>query len=62
MNRPFTAIAVALLSLVALLQLLRLVLAWEVTVNGMSVPLWGSAIAIVVAGGLAAMVWMEMRK
>jgi len=62
MKRPFTAIAAALLSLVALVQLLRLVFAWEVTVNGINIPMWASGIAVAVAGGLAAMLWMEMRK
>jgi hypothetical protein len=37
-KRPFTIIAVAVFSLIALLQLLRFILGWEVTVNGLSVP------------------------
>ena len=41
------------LSLIALLQLLRFILKWEVTLNGAVVPVWLSAIAFVVAGGLA---------
>ena len=51
--RPFTAIAVIVLSLVAVLQLLRVALGWEVTVNGAQVPLWASVIACVVAAVLA---------
>ena len=62
MNKPFTVIAVALLSLIAVLQLLRFILGWEVMVNGVSIPVWASGIAFVVAGGLAAMVWREARK
>ena len=58
MKKPFTFIAIALLSLIALLQLLRFVLGWEVTVIGVSIPLWASAIAFVIAGGLAVMVWV----
>jgi hypothetical protein len=42
--------------------LLRFILGWEVTVHGMSVPVWASGIAFVVAAGLAVMVWLEMRK
>ena len=61
MMKPFTTIAVVLLSLLALLQLLRLLLGWEVTVNGVQVPLWASGVAVVVAAGLAAMVWRESR-
>ena len=62
MNKPFTLIAVLLLSLIAVLQLLRFVLGWEVTVNGMGIPVWASGIAFVVAAGLAVMVWREARR
>ena len=62
MKKPFTVIAIVLLSLIAILQLLRFILGWEVTVHGVSVPVWASGIASVVAAGLAVMVWLEMRK
>ena len=62
MTKPFTLIAVVLLSLIALLQLLRFTLGWEVMVNGISIPVWASAIAFLVAAGLAVMVWREMGK
>ncbi len=62
MKKPFTVIAIVLLSLIALLQLLRFILGWEVTVHGVSVPVWASGIAFVVAAGLAVMVRLEMRK
>jgi len=62
MKKPFTVIAIVLLSLIALLQLLRFILGWEVTVHGVSVPVWASGIAFVVAAGLAVMVWLETRK
>lgn len=62
MKKPFTIIAIVLLSLIAILQLLRVILGWEVTVHAMSVPAWASGIAFVVAAGLAVMVWLEMRK
>ena len=62
MERPFTIIAVALFSLIALLQLLRFSLGWEITVNGVSVPVWASGVAFVIAAGLAVMVWRETRK
>ncbi len=57
--KSFSTIAVFVFALVALLQLLRLVLGWEVLVNGISIPLWASAVAFVVAAGLAAMIWRE---
>ena len=62
MNKPFTLIAVVLLSLIAVMQLLRFVLGWEVTVNGVGIPVWASGIAFVVAAGLAVMVWREARR
>ena len=59
--KPFSTIAALVFALVAVIQLLRFVLGWEVVVNGMSVPLWASAIAFLVAAGLAVMVWREAR-
>ena len=61
-TKPFTITAVVVLSLIALLQLLRFILKWEVTLNGAIVPVWLSGIAFVVAGGLAVMVWRENRR
>ncbi len=62
MKKPFTIIAVVLLSLIALVQLLRFVLGWEVTLGGVTVPVWVSGIAFLIAAGLAVMVWRELRK
>jgi hypothetical protein len=59
--KPFTTIAVFVFMLVALIQALRLVLGWDVTVNGISIPPWASVIAIAVAATLAFKVWREMR-
>ena len=60
--KPFTAITVVLLALIAVVQLLRLILGWEVTVNGLIVPVWPSGIAFVITAGLAPMVWREARR
>ena len=62
MKKPFTIAAIALFSLIALLHLLRLTLGWEVTVDGVTVPVWMSGIAFAIAAGLAVMVWRESRK
>jgi hypothetical protein len=59
--KPFTTIAIVFLSLIAIMQLTRFVRGWEVMINGVSIPLWASGIAFVVAGGLAAMLWRESR-
>ncbi len=60
--KPFSVVAALVLALVALVQLLRLVLGWSVVINGVSIPLWASAVACMVAAGLAAMVWREARQ
>ena len=62
MKKPFTIISIVVFSLISVLQLLRFILGWAVTVNGVSVPVWVSGIACVVAAGLAVMVWLETRK
>lgn len=57
--KPFTTIAVVVFSLVAVLQLLRVALGWEVTVNGMLIPLWASVVACLVAAVIAFRLWRE---
>ena len=61
MKKPFTIVAVVVFLLVSLLQLLRLVLGWAITIDGVAIPLWASGVAFVAASGLAAMVWRERR-
>ena len=60
--KPFTAIAAVVFAVVALLHVLRLFQGWEVTINGMAVPLWVSVVGMVVAAGLAVMLWREARE
>ena len=57
--KPFTTIAVVVFSLVASLQVFRVVLGWTVVVNGFSMPIWASVVAAVVAAALAVMLWRE---
>lgn len=59
--KPFTGIAIVFLALIATLQLLRSIMGWEVSVNGMSVPTWASVMAFIITGGLALMLWKESR-
>jgi len=59
--KPFTTVAVALFALIALLQLARFVLGWEVIVNGIVIPIWVSGIASVFVAALAVMLWREAR-
>ena len=49
----FCTLAAAIFALVAVLQLLRIVMGWPVTLNGTDVPLWVSWIAAAVAGALS---------
>lgn len=60
--KPFAVLAVILFTLIAVMQLLRFILRWEVTVNGVAVPVWVSGIACVIAAGLAVMLWRETRQ
>jgi hypothetical protein len=60
--KPFTGVAVVVFSLVALLQMLRVALGWEVTVNGTFIPRWASVIGCVVAATLACMLWRETHR
>lgn len=59
--KPFTTIAVVLFALIALAHLVRLFTGWAVVVEGLPVPTWVSLPGLVVAGGLAWMVWRESR-
>jgi hypothetical protein len=57
-----TTLAIVFLGLLSLLQLTRVLLGWSVVVNGVAVPIWASAVACVIAGGLALMLWRESRR
>jgi len=60
--KPFTTIAIALLGLIAFMHILRLVLGWEVTVNTAIIPMWVSVLGLVIAGGLAWLLWLENKR
>jgi hypothetical protein len=60
--KPFTTVAILFLGLVSALQLGRLLLGWDVTINGVAIPLWASGVACVVTGALAVMAWRESRR
>ena len=40
----------------------RLVLGWEVTVNTVIIPMWVSVLGLVIAGGLAWLLWLEDKR
>lgn len=60
--KPFTTIAVIVFACVAVLQLVRFIQAWPVSINGFAVPVWASAVVFVVAAVLAVMLWRENRR
>jgi hypothetical protein len=60
--KPFTSIAIVFLSLIALMQLVRFLLGWVITINGVVIPDWVSGFAFVIVGALAVMLWRESRR
>ena len=60
--KPVARIVTLFLALVALAQFLRLVLQVEVVAGGLRIPLWLSALACVVTGGLAILLWRESQR
>jgi len=59
--KPFTTIALVIFSFIAIAHLLRIFFCAEVIVNSISIPLWVSAVATVIFGVLAYMLWRENR-
>ena len=57
--KPFTTLTVLFLALIAVLQFLRFVFAWPISIEGMAIPVWASAIAALFAAILATMLWKE---
>jgi hypothetical protein len=57
--KPFTTLTVLFLALIAVVQLVRFVFAWPITIEGMAIPVWASPIAAIIAGVLATMLWKE---
>jgi hypothetical protein len=57
--KPVARLTTLFLAMVAIAQFLRLVLQIEVVADGVRIPLWASAVACVVTGGLAILLWRE---
>ena len=57
--KPFTTLAVVLFALIAFVHLFRLIWGFEVVVSGIVVPQWVSLPGVIVAAGLAVMLWRE---
>ncbi len=52
-QKIFSLVAGLIFFLIAVMHGLRLALTWEVVLNGWSVPMWVSVVAIVIAACLA---------
>jgi hypothetical protein len=59
--KPFTTLAAVLFALIALAHLCRLIWGLEVVVGGTTLPQWVSLPGLIVAAGLALMLWRESR-
>jgi len=57
--KPAHTLSIALLVLVAVGHVLRLLFQWELVINGMTVPMWPSVLAIVGFFGIAVALWRE---
>ena len=57
--KPFTTVAVVFFALLAAGHVLRLIFGWEITAVGFVVPVWWSVFGVLIAGGLAFMLWRE---
>ena len=60
--KPFTTVATVVFSLIAVVHLLRLFFHWQVTVNGVIVPIWISTPGFLITGVLAIMLRREAKK
>ena len=60
--KPFTTLAAAVFAVVAIAHLARLILGWEVMIAGTVIPMWASILGLLIAVGLAAMLWLEARR
>lgn len=59
--KPFTTLAIVIFALIALAHLYRLIRPFEVVLGGAILPQWASLIAMIIAAGLALMLWREAR-
>ena len=59
--KPFTTIAIVIFSIVAVLHVLRLIFGWQAVIDGLVIPMWASVVGLIIAGGLAIMLWRESR-
>ena len=59
--KPGSLLAILLLAAVALAHIVRLILGLDVVVDGVSVPIWVSAVGVAVPILIAGLLWRETR-
>ena len=62
MKKPFTAIAIFVFVLIAVGHLLRAVVSAEIIIGGITIPVFVSWPAAVIAGVIAYMLWRETKE
>ena len=60
--KPAALVATLLLSVIAVLHLLRLIFQLQFIVGGTEIPMWASVLAVLGPGALAIWLWQEQRK
>jgi hypothetical protein len=60
--KPAASIAVLLLSLVALVHLLRIIFQVPITAGSVAIPMWASILGVIVPGALAVWLWREQKR
>ena len=59
--KPVAYVSVIVFTLLALMQLLRLIMQSDVILDGVSVPMWASVPGFILYGGLAVLLFRETR-
>ena len=59
--KPYTATAVVIFTIIAIVHLHRLFVGWGIVIAGFAVPVWWSAPGVIIPAGLAFMLWREAR-
>jgi hypothetical protein len=59
--KPATTLGAFLLALIAFGHLLRLLVGWDVVIDGKVIPMWPSGLVVLVFGLLSVMIWRESK-
>jgi hypothetical protein len=60
--RNFTLLATVIFAIMSVLQLIRAISGWPITIGTAEIPLWLSWIAFVILGGLAVLGFTSARR